>query len=117
VEDDSSLRELYRTALRTAGFTVVAVGDGVSALRSVETRRPSAVVLDLSLPYVGGRDVQRELKAGRSTRNIPIIVVSGTDMSDLDERDFAMLLAKPVKPDDLVMNVEQAIQRSRAGER
>ena len=117
VEDDSALREVYRTALRTAGFSVVAVGDGASALRSVENRRPSAVVLDLALPYVGGRDVQRELKARRSTRDIPIIVVSGTDMSDLDERDFAMLLPKPVEPDELVTNVEHAIQKARSTEK
>jgi len=116
VEDDPALRELYRSALRAAGFAVIAVGDGAAALRHVEEWRPNVVVLDLALPHVGGRDVHRELSARPDTRHIPIIVVSGTDMSDLNEDDFESLLMKPVDPDMLVRNVESAIRRSRSVE-
>lgn len=63
-ENDASLRELYRSALRAAGYAVVAVEDGIDALRRVERARPEAVVLDLDLPRLSGRDVQKELKAG-----------------------------------------------------
>jgi two-component system phosphate regulon response regulator PhoB len=113
VEDDASLREMYRTALRSAGFAVVAVNDGAAALRHVDEWRPSAVVLDLALPHVGGRDVHRELKTRDETRDIPVIVVSGTDMSDLDAQEFASLLPKPIDPDALVRNVEFALRRAR----
>src|SRR5688572_2933515 len=102
VEDDPALRELYRSALRHAGYAVVAVDDGAAALRHVDSWRPSAVVLDLALPHVGGRDVHRELKTRHDTCNIPVIVVSGTDMSDLDAAEFASLLPKPIDPDALV---------------
>lgn len=112
VEDDPALRELYRSALRTAGYTVVAVEDGSDALRYIEQRRPSAVVLDLALPRVAGRDVHRELKARPDTRNIPVVVVSGTDMSDLNPNDFASLLMKPIKPEALVWAVDNSIRRA-----
>ena len=79
----------------------------------VDSWHPSVVVLDLALPHVDGRDVHRELKARRETRDIPVIVVSGTDMSDLDAREFALLLAKPIAPDALVRNVEIAVRRAR----
>ena len=36
VEDDPALRELYRWALRDAGFALVAVSDGLEALRHLE---------------------------------------------------------------------------------
>jgi two-component system phosphate regulon response regulator PhoB len=113
VEDDASLREMYRSALRHAGFAVVAVNDGAAALRHVDEWRPSAVVLDLALPHVGGRDVHRELKTRDETRDIPVIVVSGTDMSDLKADEFASLLPKPIDPDALVRNVEFAVRRVR----
>jgi two-component system phosphate regulon response regulator PhoB len=113
VEDDASLREMYRAALRSAGFAVVAVNDGAAALRHVDEWRPSAVVLDLALPHVGGRDVHRELKTRAATRDIPVIVVSGTDMTDLKQDEFAALLPKPIDPDAIVRNVEFALKRAR----
>jgi CheY-like chemotaxis protein len=101
--------------LRTAGFAVIAVEDGARALEHIEQWKPSAVVLDLALPFVGGRDVHRELKARPDTRHIPVVVVSGTDMSDLDSKskDFASLLRKPLEPDALVWAVENSIRRAR----
>ena len=100
VEDDCGLRELYRAALRSAGYRVVAVDDGIPALRNVEARRPSAVVLDLGLPRLGGRDVQRELRSHPDTHTIPIVIVSGNDVSDLNPNDFGCVLRKPIARND-----------------
>src|SRR5690349_7457440 len=51
VEDDEGLRRLYRATLSAAGYAVVAVADGIDALRYVDlVRAPDAVVLDLQLP-------------------------------------------------------------------
>src|SRR5688572_26673847 len=111
VEDDAGLRELYRSALRNAGFGVVAVEDGLSALHRVESVKPRAVVLDLDLPKLGGRDVQQELKARRDTQHIPILVVSGTDTEDLNPEDFACILRKPISADELVSAVQQCLAK------
>lgn len=113
VEDDPALRDLYRSTLRSAGYAVVAVEDGLDALRRVERGRPDAVVLDLGLPKLGGRDVHRELKARPDTQHIPIIVVSGHDTSDLNPRDFACILTKPASVDALIDAVQNCIRRSR----
>ncbi len=113
VEDDPSLRELYRAALTSAGFVVVAVEDGLDALRRVEHTTPQAVVLDLALPRMDGRDVSRELRARSATRHIPIVVVSGTDMRDLDPAHFASVLQKPIDPEVVVFAVERSLRRAR----
>ena len=115
VEDDPQLRDFYKTALRAAGYAVIAVEDGADALRQIDFASPAAVVLDLALPRVGGRDVHYELKARSATQRIPIVVVTGTDTSDLDEKQFACVLRKPVQPDDLVAAVEQCIRRAATG--
>jgi CheY-like chemotaxis protein len=110
VEDDPGLRALYKAALAGAGFHVAAVEDGVDALLHVERQRPAAIVLDLSLPRLGGRDVQRELAASPGTQNVPIIVVTGHDAADLDSRAFACVLRKPIDPETLVDEVERCIR-------
>jgi CheY-like chemotaxis protein len=115
VEDDSQLRELYRNALRTAGYVVIAVEDGADALRQIEHSMPALVVLDLALPRVDGRDVHRELQARPETRYIPVILVSGTDMANVDTKQFACVLRKPCDPDRLVDAVDQCMRRAGGG--
>ena len=112
VEDDPPLRELYRSALRAAGYPVIAVEDGEDALRQIELTLPAAIVLDLGLPRLGGRDVHEELKAHSETQDIPIIVVTGTDTSDLDAKAYACVLRKPVTIDALLAAVEKCIRRA-----
>jgi CheY-like chemotaxis protein len=115
VEDDPAMRELYRSALRSAGYSVVAVEDGLDALRRIERKRPDAVVLDLGLPRLHGRDVQRELRSGLETRHIPIVVVSGEDTSDLDPAEFACVLCKPIDADALITAVQNCLRGRRFG--
>ena len=115
VEDDPSARELFRHALMSAGYAVVAVEDGVDALRSIEREVPHVVVLDLGLPRLGGRDVQQELTAHAETCRVPIIVVTGSDVGDLRSDDFACVLRKPINPEALVAAVDKCLRQSRSG--
>jgi DNA-binding response OmpR family regulator len=112
VEDDAQLRLLYRRALQLDGFHVVSVGDGVDALRHIDDARPDVVVLDLGLPRLGGRDVHREVTGRVATRDIPIVVVTGSEAPDLDPRDFACILRKPVNIESLVSAVRRCLEKS-----
>jgi DNA-binding response OmpR family regulator len=107
VEDDRQTRELLRTALAHAGFSVVAVEDGVDALRYLESHTPAAVVLDLGLPRLHGRDVHSEMAA--QGLGIPIIVVTGEE-GTFNEQDFACVLRKPIDPDKLIAAVENCLR-------
>jgi CheY-like chemotaxis protein len=112
VEDDPELRDSYRSALRAAGFAAVGIEDGLEALRLVEIQRPSAIVLDLALPRTNGREVQRALKSNPDTRDIPILVVTGPDDSDLNPEDVACLLRKPVDARALVVAVQHVVSQN-----
>ena len=109
VEDDAALRSLYRATLQLEGFAVVAVEDGVDALRHLEIDLPSAVVLDLDLPRLGGRDVGREIRGRADTRDVPIVIVTGGDTSDLDPRDYACILRKPLDPATIATAVRRCL--------
>ena len=110
VEDDRALRELYRSVLREAGYEVGAVEDGTDALHRIEHWTPDVVVLDLALPRLDGRDFRHELRVRIETRDVPVVIVSGTDTSDLDRKDFAAILRKPVDVDVLVAAVNDAVR-------
>jgi DNA-binding response OmpR family regulator len=112
VEDDPSLRSTYRTALAFAGYSVIAVEDGVDALRHLEADTLEAVVLDLGLPRLHGRDVYREMRADPRTRAIPIVIVTGSDPSSLDTTEFDCLLRKPFDPDELVSAVDACVRQA-----
>jgi DNA-binding response OmpR family regulator len=111
VEDDLSLRDLYRSALRPSGHEVIAVEDGLDALRSVEIRRPDAIVLDMGLPGLNGREVYRELKSSPETSQIPIVIITGGDVSDLPLDQFAcFVLRKPITIAQLIAAVENCLR-------
>ena len=109
VEDDDALRELYKRDLTSAGYSVITVADGVDALHRLEEGvTPHVVLLDLELPRLSGLDVYREMKAHPRTRNVPIIVVTGTDTRDLTPSDFAFVFRKPVVFDALAKAIDAA---------
>src|ERR1035441_10022259 len=81
VEDDPAVQKALRRLFETEGYAVETQSDGRSALDSFQSSAPAAVVLDLRLPKVSGRDVCKEIKAMAPT--LPIIVLSAaSDVSD-----------------------------------
>lgn len=77
VEDEACARELLQRQLSTA-FAVVTASSGQDALRLTRLLTPSAIVLDLMLPDIGGLEVLSALKSDPATAHIPIIVLSAT---------------------------------------
>jgi DNA-binding response OmpR family regulator len=110
VEDDQAIRAMYRDALRHAGYHVIAVEDGLDALRRIEQAFPDVVILDLMLPRVGGWDVYGELRANSRTQGVPVVIVTASDTGALEQGALCRLLRKPVSPETLVLEVEQAIR-------
>jgi CheY-like chemotaxis protein len=112
VEDDAELLDSYRSALRKAGFAAVGVDDGPDALRLVETQRPSVIVLDLVAHRLDGLEVLRALKSNPQTSDIPVVVVIGADVKELNLDDVACLLKKPLEVQSLVVAVQHIIRQS-----
>lgn len=110
VEDDPALCTFYRSALQIAGYTVITAEDGVSALRQIDGCAPAALVLDLGLPRLSGRDVGREVAA--RLPQLPIVVVTGSS-EEIDAKDFACVLKKPISAIALIDAVEHCLRRHR----
>src|SRR5688500_8974697 len=108
VDDDPLFRELYRTALRFEGFVVARASVGVAALLAIEQIALSVVVLDVTMPGLGGWGVRQELARYESTKAIPVSVVTASDVIDATAQAVA-ILAKPMAADQLLPVIRQSL--------
>jgi DNA-binding response OmpR family regulator len=114
VEDDPAVQKALRRLFETEGYAVETQSDGKSAIESFQSTPPAAVVLDLRLPKVSGRDVCKEIKALSPT--LPIIVLSAaSDVSDkvlLLELGADDYVTKPFSPRELLARVRAALRHT-----
>ncbi len=112
VEDELKLRDLVRSYLESAGFTVLSTGSGAEALSLASSASPDLVVLDLGLPDVPGETVAREVRAAGQT---PILML--TARSSENDRISGLELGaddyvtKPFSPRELVLRVQAILRR------
>jgi DNA-binding response OmpR family regulator len=114
VEDDRPVQKALKRLFESDGFAVEIKADGKSALEAFRAASPSAIVLDLRLPAMSGRDVCREIK--QQVPGLPIIILSAaSDVTDkvlLLELGADDYVTKPFSPRELLARVRAAIRRS-----
>src|SRR6202023_1473347 len=114
VEDDHAVQKALRRLFETEGFEIEISADGKSALEAFRRMAPAAIVLDLRLPLVSGRDVCREIK--QQSPAVPIIVLSAaSDVSDkvlLLELGADDYVTKPFSPRELLARVRAALRHT-----
>jgi DNA-binding response OmpR family regulator len=106
VDDDARVRRFVSKALRDAGHEVTLAGDAESALAQLLGERPDLFLLDINLPGMHGLELAQKLRRQKSTRAIPVVILSVRS----DPRDKVAAYAsgaltylqKPFKKIDLV---------------
>lgn len=73
VEDDSPVRNLITTTLKTNDYRYLSASDGKTAILEASSHNPDIILLDLGLPDMDGVEVIQKI---RSWSNLPIIVIS-----------------------------------------
>ena len=113
VEDDPRMQRVLQRMFAAEQFEVVKAGDGETALDLFRTRKPAAVVLDLILPQISGRELCQRFKS--MAPEIPVIVVSAISevvdkvlLLELGADDY---VTKPFSPRELMARVQAAIRR------
>jgi DNA-binding response OmpR family regulator len=117
VEDDPAVQRALNRLFSAEGFGVDVRFNGAEVMETLHSAPPSAVILDLRLPGMSGRDICRELK--RLAPNLPIIVLSAkTEVADkvlLLELGADDYVTKPFSPRELLARVRAAMRRSQRG--
>jgi DNA-binding response OmpR family regulator len=113
VEDDRAVQKALKRLFEAEGFLVEICADGKGAVEAFQAFRPSAVILDLRLPGVSGRDICHELK--KRAPITPVLVLSAandvTDKVLLLEIGADDYITKPFSPRELLARVRTALRR------
>jgi CheY-like chemotaxis protein len=106
VDDDPRVRALLQLSLLTNGYTVREARDGFEALLEVAQQRPDAMVMDLSMPRIGGFEMLDAMYERGLTQDMRIVVHTSEDDPVDVERAAALGIAeyflKPVDPEVVV---------------
>jgi EAL domain-containing protein (putative c-di-GMP-specific phosphodiesterase class I) len=115
VEDDPRLLESYVDVLLEEGFDVTSLGDGASALRSLESQSFDVVVTDVVMPGADGVEILRAVR--ERDLDLPVVMVTGSPSVETAVQALEMgalhYLVKPVSRADLVRCVEHAARLRR----
>src|ERR1700721_1497979 len=76
VEDNEMNRDMLSRRLQRKGYSVVTAEDGEKGLLLARSEMPDLILMDISLPLMGGWEVTRVLQADDATRHIPIIALT-----------------------------------------
>jgi len=83
VDDDfSSRRLLSRHIASKWSVRILEAQEGSEALRLISKERPNLVVLDMVMPFMGGLEVLKVLRANAKLRSIPVVACTSVDDKD-----------------------------------
>jgi CheY-like chemotaxis protein len=81
VEDNEMNRDMLSRRLIRKGYEVVMALDGQQAIEMAASENPDVILMDMSLPVIDGWEATRRVKAGDSTRGIPVIALTAHAMA------------------------------------
>jgi len=113
VDDDTNIHEIVSLFLKNVGHDVTCVSSGLSGLDYVAHNSVDLIILDLAMPVMDGVETFDMLRTDPKTRDVPIMILSVHEESELETRIFSnkrvSYVNKPVDMDHLTTAVEQAL--------
>lgn len=121
VDDEPHIVELVRFNLEASGFKVIEAMNGQKAIELAQSENPDLILLDLMLPGTDGLEVCRFLRQQKSTREIPIIMLTAKSEEidkvlglEIGADDY---ITKPFSPRELVARIKAVLRRSAGSEK
>lgn len=116
VEDEEDIADLVAFNLRRNEFQVELAHDGIQGLAKAKEIKPDLIVLDVMMPGLDGFRVFKELRIDKSTRTIPVIMLTARGQTEdriqgleLGAEDY---VTKPFSPRELVLRIKNLLKRS-----
>ena len=111
VDDDKDILEVLQYILEDSGYEVETLADGHFLFERIKAYHPDLILLDIMLGNLDGRELCREVKAKKSTNDIPVILLSATHYAETHKQngnpdDF---IAKPFDIDVLLHSIQKQL--------
>jgi CheY-like chemotaxis protein len=114
VDDEEHLRELVQACLEDlAGWDTLVAASGKECLEILQTEKPNAILLDVSMPGMDGLVVYEILQSNPITRSIPVILLTARvlprDRAKFAQMGLAGVITKPFQPATLTEEVAEIL--------
>jgi CheY-like chemotaxis protein len=119
IDDDMDFIEAQKAVLEKGGYAVTYALNGEDGIKKAFDGKPNLIVLDVMMTTIDeGFDVARKLRSNPATKNVPLIMLTAINMKsglpwkyDKDETwlPVDIFLEKPLKPQDLLENVQRLV--------
>ncbi|MDR3336857.1 MAG: response regulator [Treponema sp.] len=100
--DDEKANLLFLKRILSPEYIVYTVKSGAEALELLVKNKPDLILLDIVMPEMDGFEVLAELKSSPGTRDIPVIIITGLNDPNDEEKGFSLgasdYITKPFKP-------------------
>ena len=120
IDDNPVVVRLNQSLLRTEGYEVHVAKDGFEGVEKAKVLTPDVILLDLILPGIHGYEVCKILKAYPGTKEIPIIIITGSGLEDIAEEEpdiqAEAYLAKPYGIKELRRALQRAFGKTPQGQ-
>lgn len=117
VEDDKDIAKMLDYNLKKEGYRTIVSKSGEDAIDKAAEETPDLMLLDLMLPGLDGLEVCKQLKAGKKTADIPIIMLTAKSQEsdkviglELGADDY---VTKPFSPRELTARIKAVLRRSK----
>lgn len=118
-DDETHIRLVVVSKLRSAGAEVVEARDGAEALARARERRPDLVITDLQMPHLSGLQLAQALMIDARTSGVPVLMLTarGYSLSDDQMRGASILelMSKPFGARELLRRAVLLLKRSTSG--
>ena len=115
VDDEPMVRETLGQVLCDEGYVVDLAVDGATALDRVHAARPDAILLDLMMPGMNGRQFLQALRDVPAYANVPVLIMTAVHGLNVNlvTLGASEVVEKPFNVDELLNKVALAVYRSR----
>lgn len=119
VDDEPMVRETLGQVLTDEGYVVDLAVDGETALDKVRAARPDAILLDLMMPGMNGRQFLQALRGDPAYANVPVLLMTAVHGLEVNLATLGAseIVEKPFNVDELLNKVALAVYRSRDANR
>ncbi|NLI92985.1 MAG: response regulator [Peptococcaceae bacterium] len=116
VDDDCAISNLLSIILKSNGYTPITASNGSAALDILKSSPiPSLILTDYSMPVLNGCKLIENISLQRHLQHIPILLMTGSDINDLElptTRSFKGIILKPFKITTLLETINFYIQEN-----
>jgi len=114
VEDNEKNRKLVRDVLQVKGYKTIESETAEEGIRLAQDSRPALILMDIQLPGIDGITALKRLRAEPETREIPVIAVTASAMTNKREamlvEGFDGYQTKPISINDFLEEVRKVLE-------